>query len=56
MNIEEVAKILRLPLTRIEQLILSGSLAAKVSETGAYDISETSLVQFVKTYGPPDWC
>lgn len=56
MNIKEVAEILRLPLTRIEHLIKSGSLVAKTNETGAYDISETSLVQFVSTYGPPDWC
>lgn len=56
MNIKEVAQILRLPLTRIEQLILSGSLAAKASETGAYDIPEVSLMQFINTYCLSDWC
>ncbi len=56
MSILEVAQILRLPLIRIEQLISSGSLAAKASETGAYDIPEISLMHFISTYGPSDWC
>lgn len=56
MSIKEVAKILRLPLPRIEQLISSGSLAAKASEAGACDIPEASLMQFINTYGPSDSC
>lgn len=56
MSIKEVVEILRLPLNRIEELIRCERLVAKESVTGSCDISEASLVKFLNTYGPSDWC